>query len=54
MPVPSWSDNKATIWKIKILVFTTELRDENEENHSREMATFPGYDMLSDRERKVK
>lgn len=36
-----------------MLVLISESKDEDEENDSKEMAAFPGYDMLSERERKV-
>lgn len=39
--------------KLDILIDDEESKDEDEENDSKEMAAFPGYDMLSERERKL-
>ena len=39
--------------KLDILIDENELKDENEENIPKEAYNMPGYDMLSDRERRV-
>lgn len=43
----------ATEEKLDILIDEDELRDENIENIPKEACNMPGYDLLSDRERKL-